>query len=56
MEERLHHQNRLRGYSHLDFDNLADMDEDERREALKDAGYDPNDFDDDWDDDWDYCV
>lgn len=25
---------------------LADMDEDERREALKDAGLDPDDYDD----------
>lgn len=30
----------------LDYDDLADMDEDERREALEDAGLDPDDFDD----------
>lgn len=31
-----------------DFDpfELEDMDEDERREALEEAGYDPDDFDD----------
>ena len=32
--------------SDLDFDELEDMDEDERREALEEAGYDPDDFDD----------
>ena len=30
----------------LDVDELADMDEDERRAALEDAGLDPDDFDD----------
>ncbi len=29
----------------LDLDDLEFMDEDERREALEDAGYDPDDFD-----------
>ena len=29
----------------LDLDELADMDEDERREALEDAGLDPDDYD-----------
>lgn len=29
----------------LDYDELADMDEDERREALEDAGLDPDDYD-----------
>lgn len=29
----------------LDMDELEDMDEDERREALEDAGLDPDDFD-----------
>lgn len=33
-------------YPDLDFDELEDMDEDERREALEEAGYDPDDFDD----------
>ncbi len=28
----------------LDWDELEMMDEDERREALEDAGYDPDDF------------
>lgn len=28
----------------LDIDELADMDEDERREALEDAGLDPDDY------------
>lgn len=32
--------------SGLDIDELADMDEDERREALEDAGLDPDDYDD----------
>lgn len=32
----------------LDLDDLELMDEDERREALEDAGYDPDDFDDDF--------
>ena len=32
----------------LDLDELEFMDEDERREALEDAGYDPEDFDDDF--------
>ena len=32
----------------LDIDELADMDEDERREALEDAGLDPDDFDDEF--------
>ena len=35
----------------LDLDDLEDMDPDERREALEDAGYDPDDFD--FDDDGD---
>lgn len=30
----------------LDLDELEEMDEDERREALEDAGLDPNDYDD----------
>ncbi len=29
----------------LDLDDLEDMDPDERREALEEAGYDPDDFD-----------
>ena len=29
----------------LDLDDLEDMDEDERREALEDAGLDPDDYD-----------
>lgn len=29
----------------LDLDELESMDEDERREALEEAGYDPDDFD-----------
>lgn len=32
----------------LDLDELEYMDEDERREALEEAGYDPDDFDDDF--------
>lgn len=32
----------------LDFNELEYMDEDERCEALEDAGYDPDDFDDDF--------
>lgn len=32
----------------LDRDELEMMDEDERREALEDAGYDPDDFDGDF--------
>ena len=32
----------------IDIDELADMDEDERREALEDAGLDPDDFDDEF--------
>ena len=36
----------------LDPDDLEDMDPDERREALEDAGYDPDDFD--FDDDSDF--
>lgn len=28
----------------FDFDELDDMDEDERREALEEAGYDPDEF------------
>ena len=31
----------------FDIDDLDLMDEDERREALEDAGYDPDDFDGD---------
>lgn len=30
----------------LDLDELENMDEDERREALEESGYDPDDFDD----------
>ena len=30
----------------IDIDELADMDEDERREAIEDAGLDPDDYDD----------
>lgn len=30
----------------LDLDELADMDEDERREAIEDVGLDPDDYDD----------
>ena len=29
----------------LDYDELADMDEDERREVIEDAGVDPDDYD-----------
>ncbi len=29
----------------LDYDELSFMDEDERREALEDAGLDPDDYD-----------
>lgn len=32
--------------SNLDLDELEDMDEDEKREALEETGYDPDDFDD----------
>ena len=32
----------------LDIDELADMDEDERREALEDAGLDPDDYEDEF--------
>ena len=32
----------------LDLDDLEFMDEDERREAMEEAGYDPDDFDDDF--------
>ncbi|MCR5499819.1 MAG: hypothetical protein K6F31_05450 [Acetatifactor sp.] len=32
----------------LNYYELADMDEDERREALEDAGLDPDDFEDDF--------
>ena len=32
----------------LDLDDLEYMDEDERREALEEAGYDPDDFEDDF--------
>lgn len=32
----------------LDIDELADMDEDERREAIEDAGLDPNDYEDEF--------
>ncbi len=35
-------------YSDLDWDELKDMNEDERREALEKAGYDPDDFEDDF--------
>ncbi len=35
----------------LDLDELADMDENERREALEDAGLDPDDYDDECDED-----
>ncbi len=33
--------------TYLDPDDLKDLDEDERREALEDAGYDPDDYDPD---------
>ncbi len=33
--------------TYLDPDDLEDMDEDERREALEDAGYDPDEYDPD---------
>lgn len=32
----------------LDLDDLEFMNEDERREALEEAGYDPDGFDDDF--------
>lgn len=32
----------------LDLDGWEDMDDDERREALEDAGFDPDDYDDVW--------
>ena len=32
----------------LDYDELADMDEDERREAIEEAGLDPDDYDDEF--------
>lgn len=32
----------------FDLDDLEDMDDDERREALEDAGFDPDDFSDDF--------
>ena len=32
----------------LDIDELADMDEDERREARDDAGLDPDDYEDEF--------
>ena len=32
----------------LDLDELADMDEDERREAIEDAGLDPDDYEDEF--------
>lgn len=32
----------------IDIDELADMDEDERREALEDAGLDPDDYEDEF--------
>lgn len=32
----------------LDYDELDMMDEDERREALEDAGLDPDEFEDAW--------
>ena len=32
-------------YSDIDLDELEDMDENERREALEEAGYEPEDFD-----------
>ena len=31
-------------YPDLDLDELEDMDEDERRDALEEAGYDPDEF------------
>ena len=37
----------------LDLDDLEFMDKDERREALEEAGYDPDDFDDDFGDGFD---
>lgn len=38
-----------RMYPDLDFDELEYMDEDERREAIEDAGYDPDDVEFDYD-------
>ena len=35
-------------FAGLDIDELEDMDEDERREALEDAGFEPDDYDDCW--------
>ena len=35
-------------FNDLDLDDLEFMDEDERREALEEAGYDPDDFEDDF--------
>lgn len=41
-EEQLKEQLELSG---LDFDDLMDMDEDDRREVIEDANLDPDDFD-----------
>lgn len=41
-EEQLKEQLELSG---LDFDDLMDMDEDDRRELIEDANLDPDDFD-----------
>ncbi len=35
-------------YPDLDFDELAEMDEDDRRVFLEEAGYDPDDFEDEF--------
>ena len=35
-------------FNDLDLDDLEFMDEDERREAIEEAGYDPDDFEDDF--------
>ena len=37
-----------RDLNDLDLDDLEFMDEDERRDALEEAGYDPDDFEDDF--------
>ena len=36
-------------YPDLDFEELEDMDEDERRMVIEEAGYDPDDIDFDFD-------
>ena len=44
-EEEKEERRMLLGEVDLDYDELEWMDEDERREALEDAGLDPDDFD-----------